>query len=175
MSVQRRDILIAGIGTFASLGHSASALADKPNSLRLYHIHTGEDLNISYRVNGQVVHEAVEAISYLLRDFRTGGVQAFDLDLLDSLSILYDRFDRRGRFEVISGYRSPRTNKALRRVTSGVAEDSLHMSGCAIDIRLTGAATDDLHTAAIELGHGGVGYYPKSDFVHLDTGPVRTW
>ena len=89
--------------------------------------------------------------------------------------MLYAQAQRRGRFEVISGYRSPRTNKALRQSSNGVAENSLHMTGRAIDVRLTSVATSDLRGLAMDLRQGGVGYYPESNFVHLDTGRVRSW
>ena len=98
-----------------------------------------------------------------------------DVALLDTLHELYTTFDGRGNFEVISGYRSPRTNAALRRVTTGVAENSLHIQGRAIDVRLTSAKTPDLRDAALALRAGGVGYYQESNFVHIDTGEVRAW
>jgi uncharacterized protein YcbK (DUF882 family) len=110
-----------------------------------------------------------------LRDFRTEQVHNIDVALLDALHELYTVFDARGNFEVISGYRSPRTNAALRHVTSGVAENSLHIQGQAIDVRLTSAKTAALRDAAIALAAGGVGYYSKSNFVHIDTGAVRSW
>ena len=143
--------------------------------LDLYHIHTQEHLKIAYREHGELVPEALEAIVHLLRDFRREQSHSIDLGLLDTLTVLYEMFDRRGRFEVVSGYRSPRTNEALRRVTTGVAKDSLHVEGRAIDVRLTSADTAALRDAALSLRAGGVGYYPKSKFVHLDTGRLRSW
>jgi uncharacterized protein YcbK (DUF882 family) len=121
------------------------------------------------------VPAGLEEITHFLRDFRNEQTHPIDVALLDTLSSLYDGFERRGRFEVISGYRSPRTNEALRHVTTGVAKDSLHLSGRAIDVRLTSAATVKLRDAAIALQRGGVGYYPESNFVHIDTGAVRSW
>jgi uncharacterized protein YcbK (DUF882 family) len=132
-------------------------------------------LTIPYRENGVVLPAVLTEINRFLRDFRTGEEHDIDVQLLDALSTLYERFDGRGHFEVISGFRSPRTNEALRHVTTGVAKDSLHMSGRAIDVRLTSAATDELRAAAIALKCGGVGYYPESNFVHIDTGAVRSW
>jgi uncharacterized protein YcbK (DUF882 family) len=178
MTVRRRDFLfdactaIAGVTAF---GHPSWARASQTSSLVFYHIHTAEKLNVVYREHGEIVAGAVNAINYYLRDFRTGQEHTIDVALLDGLSALYEQFDRRGNFEVISGYRSPRTNAALRHVTTGVAKDSLHMFGQAIDVRLTSAATLDLRDAAIALQRGGVGYYPESNFVHIDTGPVRRW
>jgi uncharacterized protein YcbK (DUF882 family) len=143
--------------------------------LSFYHIHTAETLSVTYRENGVLVPDALAAITHLLRDFRTGEVHAIDVDLLDTLSLLNEAAERRGRFEVISGFRSPRTNAALRRITEGVAEESLHMHGRAIDVRSTGIATKDLRAAALKLARGGVGYYPSSNFVHIDTGAFRAW
>ncbi|HLE65999.1 MAG TPA: DUF882 domain-containing protein, partial [Burkholderiales bacterium] len=108
------------------------------------------------------------------RDFRTGETHPIDPRLLDTLNVLCALCGG-GVFEVISGYRSPKTNAMLRGAGGGVAEHSLHVEGRAIDLRLTGFRTARLRDAAIALGRGGVGYYPKSDFVHLDTGRVRNW
>jgi uncharacterized protein YcbK (DUF882 family) len=122
-----------------------------------------------------LIPEALAEISRYLRDFRTEQNHDIDVGLLDTLHDLYATFDGRGNFEVISGYRSPRTNAALRHVTTGVAENSLHIQGRAIDVRLTSAKTAALRDAAIALQRGGVGYYADSNFVHLDTGAFRTW
>jgi uncharacterized protein YcbK (DUF882 family) len=105
----------------------------------------------------------------------TDQVHDIDVALLDALHTLFVAFEERGNFEVISGYRSPRTNAALRHATSGVAENSLHIQGRAIDVRLTSAKTAALRDAALALSSGGVGYYPESNFVHIDTGKVRAW
>ena len=178
MTVGRRDFLVGtltGMAGLATLGASARAFATEAKSLSFYHIHTSEKLQIVYREGGELVAGALEEINHFLRDFRNDQTHAIDVALLDSLSSLYEQFDRRGNFEVISGYRSPRTNEALRHVTTGVAKDSLHVSGRAIDVRLTSAPTAKLRDAAIAMQRGGVGYYPKSNFVHIDTGKFRTW
>ena len=178
MTVGRRDFLVgavAGVTGIATLAKSSCAFAAETQTLSFYHIHTSEKLKVVYREHGDLVAGALEEINHFLRDFRNEQTHAIDVALLDSLSSLYDQFDRRGNFEVISGYRSPRTNEALRHVTTGVAKDSLHLSGRAIDVRLTSAATAKLREAAIAMQRGGVGYYPKSNFVHLDTGAFRTW
>jgi uncharacterized protein YcbK (DUF882 family) len=189
MLVQRRKVLIGlgGLVGLAGLTPSARAAAlagARPGSrdttldahrLSFYHIHTAETLSVVYRENGVLIPDAVTAITHFLRDFRTGEVHEIDVALLDTLSLLHEAAERRGNFEVISGFRSPRTNAALRRVTDGVAEGSLHMQGRAIDVRSTGMATKDLRTAALELARGGVGYYPSSNFVHIDTGAFRAW
>jgi uncharacterized protein YcbK (DUF882 family) len=178
MQLQRRRILIGGLGSLASLtgiSRSDAALALEANTLTFYHIHTTETLSVTYREHGELVPEALDAVNHLLRDFRTEQAHDIDVALLDTLSLLYEQSDRRGRFEVISGYRSPRTNAALRQVTTGVAEHSLHIAGRAIDVRSTGVKTTELRAAALGLARGGVGYYPESNFVHLDTGAFRTW
>lgn len=178
MTVQRRDFVLGGLAGIASLAPAArsfAALATGGKSLSFHHLHTGERLRVTYREEGEVVDGALEEVNHLLRDFRTGDEHDIDVALLDTLYLLDRRFDGRGRFEVISGYRSPKTNAMLHRRSSAVAKNSYHMYGRAIDVRLTGAATKDVCAAALALRRGGVGYYPKDDFVHLDTGRVRTW
>ncbi len=142
-------------------------------SLAFRHTHTGEELSLVYAdVRGRRP-AALERINELLRDFRTGEVHPIDPALLDLLSDLQGA--SAGPFEVISGYRSPRTNASLRRWSSGVAEHSFHMQGRAIDVRLPGLRTADLARRAQALQGGGVGFYKVSDFVHVDTGPLRGW
>ena len=178
MVLGRRRFLVGSLGaTVAVLAPSRRAAAAAPPAHRLafYHIHTGEKLVITYREHGALVPDALAEINRYLRDFRTEQVHDIDVALLDTLHELYTTFDGRGNFEVISGYRSPRTNAALRRVTTGVAENSLHIQGRAIDVRLTSAKTPDLRDAALALRAGGVGYYQESNFVHIDTGEVRAW
>ena len=178
MTVKRRDVLIGASGAVAGIGSllgSRAAVASELKELAFHHIHTGEDLRLVYAEGGEPIDDALAAIDYLLRDFRTGDVHPIDTNLLDILSALYEQFDRRGSFEVISGYRTPKTNATLRTASSGVAKKSLHLSGRAIDVRLTSASTADLREAAVAMASGGVGYYPKSDFAHIDTGRVRTW
>jgi uncharacterized protein YcbK (DUF882 family) len=147
----------------------------RPRKLAFYHTHTGETLDLEYACGTEHWPDACREINHFLRDFRTGEVHEIDVALLDQLSDLRATFGGRGHFEVISGYRSPHTNDMLRQATTGVAKNSLHLYGRAIDVRLTGAPTADLRRAALEAGRGGVGYYPKSDFVHIDTGRRRAW
>lgn len=179
MLLGRRRFVAATLGAAAScstFGRFAAAATPRPaHTLSFFHIHTAEKLTVTYRENGQVVPDALAAINHYLRDFRTDQSHEIDVALLDSLADLYATFERRGNFEVISGYRSPRTNAALRNATSGVAEKSLHIHGRAIDVRLTSAKTRDLRDAAIARKRGGVGYYAESNFVHVDTGAFRTW
>jgi uncharacterized protein YcbK (DUF882 family) len=178
MPVGRRQFLLrtlTGMAGITALGRSSAALAAEAQSLSFYHIHTAETLKVTYREHGELIAGALDEVNYFLRDFRTEQTFPIDVALLDKLNRLYGEFETRGHFEVISGYRSPKTNEALRHVTSGVAEHSLHVRGRAIDIRLTSAKTDKLRDAAIALQSGGVGYYPASNFVHIDTGAFRTW
>src|SRR5688500_15995265 len=179
MLVGRRCFLVGSLGAAAAaLGASSAARGAAPpaaHRLSFFHIHTAEKLDVIYREHGELIPGALTKINYYLRDFRTEQVHDIDVALLDALHELYTVFDSRGNFEVISGYRSPRTNAALRHVTSGVAEHSLHIEGQAIDVRLTSAKTVALRDAAIARAAGGVGYYPESNFVHIDTGAVRSW
>ena len=179
MLVARRRFVAASLGAAAALcpvARAIAAAATPPvHRLSFYHIHTGEKLNIAYREQGALIKGALTEINQYLRDFRTEQIHDIDVALLDALHDLFTTFDGRGNFEVISGYRSPRTNAALRHATTGVAENSLHIQGRAIDVRLTSAKTVAVRDAAISLRRGGVGYYPESNFVHVDTGPFRSW
>lgn len=144
-------------------------------ALQFSHLHTGERLAVEYMTAGRYVPDALASIDHVLRDFRTGNAHTIDPALLDLLHALARTSGSRRPFEVISGYRSPATNQQLRAHTTGVASGSLHMRGQAIDIRLGDVRLDMLRDAARALRRGGVGYYPASNFVHVDTGRVRTW
>lgn len=143
-------------------------------TLTFYHTHTGETLCLSC-VNGKFIKDDQNQLFTFLRDFRTGDIHTMDMRLFSTLATIQDLAGSKGVFEVISGYRSPKTNALLRSKTDGVAKKSFHMQGRAIDIRLTDVKTREIARVAKHLQAGGVGYYPKSDFVHLDTGPVRAW
>lgn len=144
-------------------------------ALRFSHTHTGERLAIEYFSGGAYLPEALKAVSHLLRDFRTGDVHEIDAALLDLLHRVATLTGSSRPFQVISGYRSPATNAMLRHKSEGVASGSLHMKGQAIDIRIADVPLAKLRAAALNARRGGVGYYPSSDFVHVDTGRVRTW
>lgn len=148
-----------------------------PRSLSFEHTHTGEKLALTYAFGDQYVAGALDQIRYFLRDFRNGDTHVIDPGLLDQLHLLATTIGTRVPFQVISGYRSPATNAMLRREGHGVATQSLHLQGQAIDIRLSDVALADLRDAALSLRAGGVGYYPSpgSDFVHIDTGRIRRW
>ena len=144
-------------------------------SLSFFNIHTAEHLSVCYHENGGYQPEALASINHLLRDYRTDETRPIDPQLLDILYQLRRKTGQVEPFHVISGYRSPKTNAMLRRRTTGVAKSSLHTKGKAIDIRLPGCATSRLRDLCIEMRAGGVGYYGRSDFVHLDTGRIRSW
>lgn len=151
-------------------------LADRPERrLAFLNLHTGEKLQRTYWVQGEYDDGALAEIDHILRDFRTDEVLSIDRNLLDVLSALRFTTGLPYPFHIISGYRSPRTNAMLRRKSAGVAKKSLHMKGQAIDVRLSGLPLAELRKAALELRAGGVGYYPGSGFIHLDTGRVRSW
>lgn len=142
------------------------------NQLSLYHTHTDEQLTINLGDNSPDMFSRVDRF---LRDFRTGEVHAIDPRLLEMLCRIKELSGSSGTFEIISGFRSIKTNSMLRKKSDGVAKKSLHMTGRALDIRLSDLSTRTLRDIAQSLKQGGVGYYSKSDFVHIDTGRIRTW
>jgi uncharacterized protein YcbK (DUF882 family) len=174
----RRRFLKLGMATattFAIPNALASINKQPERKLSLLNLHTGESINATYWAEGHYQTSELRAINRILRDHRTGEVVNIDQNLVDLLNILHHEMNGRQPFHVISGYRSPHTNAKLRSKSNGVAKKSLHMQGKAIDIRLPGRQLSQLHTAALNLKSGGVGYYPKSDFIHVDTGNVRNW
>jgi uncharacterized protein YcbK (DUF882 family) len=149
--------------------------AHAPRWLKLHNIHTQEKLEAVYFEKGEYVPDAVQALDRVLRDYRTGDVYSMHPGLFDTLSALQQKTGSKTHFQVISGYRSPKTNAMLNKRSGQVAKRSLHMDGKAMDIYLEDVALDRLRAAALDLGRGGVGYYPVSNFVHVDVGPVRRW
>ena len=146
----------------------------RPRTLALHNLHTGETLDTAYWADGRYLPEGMRRIEWLLRDHRTDEVHPIDPWLLDLLVELQGRLHA-PRFEVVSGYRSPATNAMLASLSDGVAQQSFHLQGKAIDIRVPGRRLRQVRAAAMTLQGGGVGYYPHSDFVHIDTGPIRHW
>lgn len=144
-------------------------------ALKFVHLHTGERLAVDYYDRGGYLPDALGSVNHFLRDFRTGDVHDIDPNLLDLLHMVTDVTGSTRPYEVISGYRSPATNQMLRQQSEGVALGSLHMVGQAIDMRLADVPLPKLQSAALTLQLGGVGYYPASNFVHVDTGRVRRW
>ncbi|HXV01639.1 MAG TPA: DUF882 domain-containing protein [Caulobacteraceae bacterium] len=138
-------------------------------------LHTGEKLDVAYWENGAYVPSALAAVNYVLRDHRSNEVHYIEPRLLDLLTALSHQLEAGPNYEVISGYRSPQTNAMLHAQSSEVAVGSLHQYGMAIDIRMAGLDIWRLRDAALSLDRGGVGYYPESEFVHVDVGRVRHW
>jgi len=159
----------------APAGAAARKALGPVKSLSLFNLHTGERFDACYCIGGHYSAEALERISHLMRDHRTGEVLAIDRGLLDRLHDLSLRLRLREPFRLISGYRSPRTNAMLCRRTDGVASNSYHVLGKAADIAVRGRKLGELRDAALDLKVGGVGYYPKSGFIHVDVGPLRAW
>jgi len=174
----RRRFLQLGFGASASLAMPnafANLLTEPERKLSLLNLHTGESLKATYWAEGQYQTSELNAINRVLRDHRTGDAYDMDSNLIDLLNILHHKVNGKQPFHVISGYRSPKSNAYLSNKSSGVAKKSFHMQGKAIDIRLPGRNLSALRSAALNLQTGGVGYYPKSDFIHVDTGHVRNW
>jgi uncharacterized protein YcbK (DUF882 family) len=197
----RRDLLrlgalggaaVAGIATLPSRGLAQgypyadgyyaqehrelpSYIDQATRQVAVHNLHTGESLETIYFDRGEYVPDALAAMNHVLRDFRTGDVHEMNPKVFDLLHTLAKTVDSRAPFQIISGYRSPHTNEMLQETTSGVATNSFHMRGMATDIRLPDVELAHLHKAALLLQRGGVGYYPASDFIHVDVGPVRHW
>ena len=180
----RRRCALLGLGALAgglgcaSTVVSAAATANGAKSRRwieLKSLHTGEVLKVSFDREADPDPADLAKLQHLLRDYRVNEEHTMDAALFGLLSDLAETTGHEARYEVISGYRSPRTNEKLHAQGHGVAEHSLHMEGRAIDVRLLGCDLETFRDAALEAGRGGVGYYPSSKFVHIDTGRVRTW
>jgi uncharacterized protein YcbK (DUF882 family) len=176
MRMHRRTILkgLVALPLLAAAAPAYPLVARRARSLSFRHLHTDERLSVTYFEDGEYLPRALASIDHLLRDFRTGAVHRIDPALLDTLHTLTERLGEH-TFEVISGFRSLATNRWLRKHGNGVSSKSLHLQGRAIDVRVAGLSTARVRDAAMGLARGGVGYYPDSDFVHLDTGRVRRW
>lgn len=160
---------------FGLLLPASQAFSIDERELTFYHTHTRESLQITYAAGGEYVESALIEINAFLSDFRTGDETVMDPELLDLIYDVRQSLANNSTFEIISAYRSPKTNEMLRGNSNGVAKNSQHLLGKAIDIRLRNVDTRELRDAAIALQRGGVGYYEDSDFVHVDTGRVRRW
>lgn len=181
--------LMLGMGASARADEMSDALLSVPGAmslagtakvyrLHLHQMHTDEDIDIVYRVGNMYIPTALMQLNEFLRDYRTGTVKEYDPREFDTLHALLTKLNRpNGVIDVLCGYRTPQTNAMLRHgsAESGVAEHSQHMEGHAIDLRVPGVTTKHLRDAALSLDAGGVGYYPKSQFVHVDVGRVREW
>ena len=176
---QRRSFLKSSVVLASAIGMPALAKAAQPapaeRTLRLYNTHTGESLRSVFWAEGQFIPDALKDINKLLRDHRNDKVADMDPKLILLLNDVSDKFGDGQTLHIISGYRSPESNAKLAAASNGVAKHSMHMDGKAIDIRLPGKDLAQLHKAAMSMKAGGVGYYPDSQFVHMDTGRVRYW
>lgn len=160
--------------TLLSLPSAFGNISDA-RKLKFYHTHTGRQIEVTYFLGGAYQGEALDRLNAFLSDWRNGKGLAIDPELMDILWDIQQVTGNRDTYEVISAYRSPETNAMLRSRSTGVAKDSQHLHGKAIDVRLRGLDTRVLRDTALDLKRGGVGYYAKSDFVHVDTGRVRRW
>jgi len=182
-TIDQTKRIFCGIGLSAlACGLSTPALAAWPKMasptarhLSFHNLHTDERLQIAYWKDGAYDRTAWAQINHILRDHYSGQSHVMDLRLMDLLHDLQMSLRNDNTIEIISGYRAPITNQHLREATNGVAKNSFHLQGKAIDIRINGTALSDIHTAALAMDRGGVGYYPDSQFVHVDVGPVRRW
>jgi len=173
----RRHFLVKAMASSAILACRPGFANAKETvrELTFEHLHTGERLTTPYWENGAYDSDALQAINHVLRDHRTHDVENIDRNLLDMLFSLRQQLGVNQPYQVISGYRSPKTNALLHQNSNGVAKRSLHMQGRAIDVRIPRMDLTVMHKTALQMQAGGVGYYQKSNFIHLDTGRVRYW
>lgn len=181
-SGSRRRFLAIGAGALVMASgmtsrpvFADSAIAAPERILSFDNLHTGENLKVAYWAEGEYIAESLSQINYLLRDFRNGEIKQINLGLLNLLHAITLRLGTAKPIQLISGYRSPATNLMLHARSNGVAKHSLHMEGMAADIRIPGHDLSELHTVAMAMRGGGVGYYAQSDFVHVDIGRLRYW
>jgi len=176
--IGRRRMLVLGLGGLVTLPACWAAekrAASERRSLELKNLHTGEVLNVTFDPAMGPDGESAAKLQHCLRDYRANEEHQMDAALYGLLLDLAASAGYPARYEVISGYRSPHTNAQLHAAGHAVAEHSMHMEGRAIDVRLLGCDLERLRDAALDLKRGGVGFYPSSNFVHVDTGRVRTW
>ncbi len=178
-ALSRRSLLVAGLvqlSVLTPVGRSAlAALPMRPLRLHLDNLHTGEKIDCVFCENGRFLPDALAEIDWVMRDWRTDEQRPIDRKLLVLLDELHGRMESRAPFHLISGYRSPKTNAMLASASNGVARKSLHVLGKAADISLPDRPLKSLRETALAMQRGGVGFYPKSGFVHVDTGRVRFW
>ena len=178
MKVQKKSIFFLFVACIQVLVVSslfARGTNEEERKLSFYNTHTHEHIEVIYKKGDDYTPQALEKINHILRDHRSDKVHPIDPALLDFLYDLLTKLEYHGQVHIISGYRSPETNKKLRKKSSGVAAGSLHMQGKALDFRLPGVDTKVLRDTALSMKRGGVGYYKKLDFIQIDTGLVRFW
>jgi len=177
--LSRRNAMLTGIVALGAIcipsTSLASLLKSSPRELKLNNLHTGEELLTQYFDGKNYQRSEMKKINHLCRDFRRNEITEMDKRLFDQLTAIQKTIGCHNQVQLISGYRSPATNKMLRAQSSGVAKKSMHMLGQAIDFRLDDVPLIEVKKAALSLKAGGVGYYPNSNFVHIDTGRFRTW
>lgn len=182
MLVAPASNLEAVLNPVTSIATVAAAATQPQNApryeLRMHHLHSGEDIDIVYRIGNQYIPSAIAKLNYFLRDHRTQDVSHYDPREFDLLHTLVGSLGKaNGVIDIVCGYRTPWSNNYLRTraAVTGVAKNSQHVQAKAIDIRVPGVSTSHLRDVALSLRGGGVGYYPTSQFVHVDVGPVRQW
>jgi uncharacterized protein YcbK (DUF882 family) len=174
--LSRRRLLGAAVAASAvGFVTPAPAVSFAPRSVSLYNVHTGEWLRTVYWADGHYIREAVRDINWILRDHDSNEIRPMNAGVLDVLGMLRERLETPDPFLVVCGYRSPTTNRRLYLEGVGVAKHSYHIKGMAVDLRSERRGLSQVRDAALSLGCGGVGYYPRSGFVHVDCGPVRQW
>jgi uncharacterized protein YcbK (DUF882 family) len=184
MSVDRRQFLKWASATPVFLG-APSVMAgknstlilpeDEHRTLKLHNLHTGEKLKVTYFEHGEYLIDGLAEIYLMMRDHRQNQIAPMDIDLLDQLHTIQSKLETKREIMLVSGYRSPETNSKLRESGKGVAKRSLHMSGKALDFRIPGLNLRHVHKATLASTQGGVGYYGRSGYIHMDTGRKRRW
>ncbi len=180
-SFSRRALLGAfaatSVAAAPTLSNAAGLLrgAGDIRRLRMFSGRTGERIDMIYWIEGEYIADAIKEVNHFMRDWRTNDVKKIDTRTLDILAATHNLMDVHEPYMLISGYRSPKTNAMLRSRSSGVAKNSRHLRGQAADLRLSSRSVNQMAKAALACHAGGVGRYSKSDFVHMDCGPVRTW
>ncbi|NPA04454.1 MAG: YcbK family protein [Epsilonproteobacteria bacterium] len=173
--MDRREFLKLGCLATASLFLPESAFSmEYERVLKMYHRHTGEEITATFWIDGEYVYEELESLDFFLRDYRTDEVCRMDRNLIEYLYQI-QRLSGGKEIHVLSAYRTIQTNNMLRKHNRGVAKHSYHTKGKAVDITIPGVSTASLKRIALSLKRGGVGYYPKSHFIHIDTGRPRYW
>lgn len=177
--LNRRKVIMSGLFTLGATCVPSMAFATKangtPRKLHMNNLHTGEVLSTEYFDGKNYQFSELQKMNHLCRDFRQNESMNMDTRLFDQLSKIQQLIDCNNQVQIISGYRSPATNKMLSAKSNGVAKKSMHMRGKALDFRIEGVPLAEVRKAALSLKAGGVGYYSKSNFIHIDTGRFRSW
>ncbi|BAF69853.1 YcbK family protein [Nitratiruptor sp. SB155-2] len=174
--MDRRDFLKkSSLFSVSILIPSFAKAAQYEKVLQLYHVHTGERRKVTFWLDGEYIPEEIESLQYFLRDFRNDEIHPIDIKVIEYLYDVSKKCSHDREIHVLSAYRSPSTNEYLRHHGGGVAKQSYHLFGKAIDFRIPGISLHHVRNTALSLHKGGVGYYPKSGFIHIDSGKPRSW